>query len=190
MGHIPHLYPEGTRQLHHPERHHHRKQCSKTGTGSLTPHRGRSCPGTELPSSGQSGYRLYRYSQTNRSPSTTATSREPPISSSVLARHGLRIVRFTARQTATLQLPPALLVRNTAMSSTSASLLPMPGVDKVYLGRPWRPYAKHPLHELRDGQPHHILKDGTTGATRSNEETAELQRIQQPWSRCIQPRAA
>ena len=59
--------------------------------------------------------------QAPASPSTTATSREPPISSSVLAWHGLRIVRFTARQTVTLQPHPALLVRNTVMSSTSAS---------------------------------------------------------------------
>ncbi len=39
-------------QLHHAEGHHHREQCCQTGTSSRTPHRGRPCVGTELPSSG------------------------------------------------------------------------------------------------------------------------------------------
>ncbi len=46
--------------------------------------------------------------QAPASPSTTATSKEPPISSSVLAWHEfLKIARFTARQTVTLQPHPS-----------------------------------------------------------------------------------
>lgn len=57
-------------------------------------------------------------------PFTTVILREPPISSLVREEHGLRIVRFIARLTATLQQHPVLPVRNMVMCSISASSPP------------------------------------------------------------------